>query len=193
MAMDGKIILITGASSGIGADTARRFAAKGARVLLLARNADRLNQIARGIQESGGKANAFPVDVGDWKAVKELADHIKTELGVPDMIINNAGGGKWRFIEETEYQEAYDMIAVPYLGAFFITKSFLPDFLKRDTGHIVNVTSFAAVIPFSGATGYIAARKAMIGFHEALTADLQDAYQNIAGLFRQGREFILGA
>lgn len=172
MTMDGKIILITGASSGIGAETARRFAARGARVLLLARNADRLNQIARGIRESGGKADVFPVDVGNWKSVKELANHIKTEIGVPDIIINNAGGGKWKFIEETEYQEAYDMIAAPYLGAFFITKSFLPDFLKRNAGHIVNVTSFAAVIPFSGATGYISARKAMIGFHEALTADL---------------------
>lgn len=91
---------------------------------------------------------------------------------MPDIIINNAGGGKWRFIEETEYKEAVDMIMAPYLGAFFITKSFMSDMLKRNVGHIVNVTSFAAVIPFSGATGYIASRKAMIGFHEALTADL---------------------
>lgn len=172
MTMNGKIILITGASSGIGAETAKQFATLGAHVLLLARNAGRLNQMAKGIEDNGGKADVFPVDVGNWKAVKELANHIGADIGVPDIIINNAGGGKWSFIEETEYQEAYDMIAVPYLGAFFITKSFLPDFLKRNSGHIVNITSFAAVIPFSGATGYIAARKAMIGFHEALTADL---------------------
>ena len=172
MTANGKIILITGASSGIGAETAKKFASMGSRVLLLARNADSLNQIAKWIEDRGGKADVFPIDVGDWKAVKELADHIKTKIGVPDIIINNAGGGRWRFIEETEYQEAYDMIAAPYLGAFFITRSFLPEFLKRNAGDIVNVTSFAAVLPFSGATAYIAARKAMIGFHEALTADL---------------------
>lgn len=170
--MNGKLVLITGASSGIGAETAKKFAAAGAHVLLLARNADRLKQIAKGISDIGGKADEFLVDVGDWKAVKELGDHIQTKIGVPDIVINNAGGGKWRFIEETEYHEAYDMVAAPYLGAFFITKSFMPAFLKRNSGHIVNVTSFAAIIPFSGATCYIAARKAMLGFHEALTADL---------------------
>lgn len=170
--MNGQIILITGASSGIGSETAKQFAAMGAHVLLLARNAGRLNQIAKDIEANSGKADVFSVDVGDWKAVKLLAEQIKIEIGVPDIIINNAGGGKWRFVEETEYQDAIDMISAPYLGAFFITKAFLPDFLKRNAGHIVNVTSFAAVIPFSGATGYIASRKAMIGFHEALTADL---------------------
>ena len=172
MTMNGQIILITGASSGIGAETARKFAAVGAHILLLARNAGRLKQIAKDIEANSGKADVFSVDVGDWKAVKMLAEQIKTEIGVPDIIMNNAGGGKWRFVEETEYQDAIDMISAPYLGAFFITKVFLPDFLKRNAGHIVNVTSFSAVIPFSGATGYIASRKAMIGFHEALTADL---------------------
>ena len=170
--MNGQIILITGASSGIGSETAKKFAAMGAHILLLARNAGRLKQIAKDIEANSGKADVFSVDVGDWKAVKLLAEQIKTEIGVPDIIMNNAGGGKWRFVEETEYQDVIDMISAPYLGAFFITKVFLADFLKRNAGHIVNVTSFAAVIPFSGATGYIASRKAMIGFHEALTADL---------------------
>ena len=172
MTMNGKIILITGASSGIGAEAAKKFAALGSHILLLARNASRLNQIAKDIEANNGKADIFPVDVGDWKAVMELAKQITTQIGVPDIVINNAGGGKLRFIEETEYQEAIDMISAPYLGAFFITKAFLPDLLKKNAGHIVNVTSFAAVVPFSSATGYIASRKAMIGFHEALTADL---------------------
>lgn len=170
--MTDKIVIISGASSGIGAATAKGFARLGARVILLARNESRLKKISEEITRNGGKADFFSVDVGDYKAVEEIAKEIKNRIGIPDVIINNAGGGKWRFIEETEYQEAIDMITVPYLSAFFITKAFLPDLLKRNFGHIVNVTSFAAVIPFSGATGYIAARKAMIGFHEALTADL---------------------
>ena len=64
------------------------------------------------------------------------------------------------------------MIKAPYLGAFFVTKAFMPDLLKRNSGHIVSMTSFAAMTPFSGATSYIATRMAMVGFHEALTADL---------------------
>jgi len=170
--MKGKIVLITGASSGIGAETAKQFAALGVKVLLLARNEPNLKRVAEDIEALAGEAHIFPVDIGDYNAVKEVSEKIKEEIGVPDIIINNAGGGRWRFVEETDYQEAIDMITVPYLGAFFITKAFMPGLVKRDSGHIVNVSSFAAVTPFSGATGYIAARKAMIGFHEALTADL---------------------
>ncbi len=170
--MKEKLILITGASSGIGAEIARSFAKLGDRVLLLGRNEKNLKQVAKEIHTQGGQADIFSLDIGDYEAVIEVSKKIKLDIGIPDIIINNAGGGKWRFIEETEYHEAVDMIAAPYLGAFFITKAFMTEMLERDSGHIVNVTSFAAVIPFSGATGYIAARKAMIGFHEALTADL---------------------
>ncbi|MGI9534764.1 MAG: SDR family NAD(P)-dependent oxidoreductase [Thermodesulfobacteriota bacterium] len=167
-----KIVLITGASSGIGAETSKEFAIQGAKVLLLARNEKNLQKVANEIISNGGEAEIFPVDVSDYNAVQETTEKIKKDIGVPDIIFNNAGGGKWRFIEETDYKEAVDMISVPYLGAFFITKAFMPEMLKRNTGHIVNMTSLPGFIPFSGATGYIASRKAMIGLHEALTADL---------------------
>lgn len=170
--MKSNLVLITGASSGIGAETARKFARLGDRVLLLARSGEKLAEIVDEIKAQGGQANAFSLDIGDYKAVIKVTEKIKAEIGLPDIIINNAGGGKWRFIEETDYQEAIDMIAAPYLGAFFITKAFMPEMLARNSGHIVNMTSIAGIIPFSGATGYTAARKAMVGFHEALTADL---------------------
>jgi short-subunit dehydrogenase len=168
----GKIVLITGASSGIGAETAKQFAALGAKVLLIGRNEERLREVAKQIKNIGGSSEYFVVDVGDYKAVNEMAEKVKKEIGVPDIIFNNAGGGMWRFIEETEYEDIIDMIKAPYLGAFFVTKAFMPDLLKRNSGHIVTMTSLAAMAPFSGATSYIASRKAMVGFHEALTADL---------------------
>jgi len=172
--LTGKIVLVTGASSGIGAEVARQFAYLDATVLLIGRNEDRLKAVSTEIQKSGGTSKYFVVDVGDYKAVNEMADKIKKGIGIPDIIFNNAGGGKWRFIEETEYEDIIDMIKAPYLGAFFVTKAFMPDLLKRNSGHIVNMTSFAAMTPFSGATSYIASRMAMVGFHEALTADLYD-------------------
>ncbi|MGO9613079.1 MAG: SDR family NAD(P)-dependent oxidoreductase [Dissulfurispiraceae bacterium] len=104
--------LITGASSGIGAETEKKFAVIGAHVLPLARNGDRLNQIAKGIEDTGGKADVFPVDVGNWKALKELSNFIGAEKVVPDMIINNVGGGKWSFIEETWSVCALDKIGI---------------------------------------------------------------------------------
>lgn len=167
-----KLVLITGASSGIGAESARLFAREGAHVLLLARREDALRSVAEGITGSGGQASYFAVDLTDHLAVEKVTGLIKEQAGIPDIIFNNAGGGLWRFIEETSDREAIDSISAPYLAAFFITRAFMPEMLKRDSGHIVNMTSFAGMIPFSGATAYIASRKAMIGFHEALTADL---------------------
>jgi short-subunit dehydrogenase len=167
-----KIVLITGASSGIGAATAMEFAASGANLLLVARNKEKLNKVADRILEKGGKAFVFEADISDHSLVKKLAEKIKTEIGIPDIIINNAGQGIWKFMDETEYEEVEKMMAVPYFAAFYVTKAFLPDMLKRNSGHIVNMTSYAGFIAFSGATAYIAARTAMIGFHNALTADL---------------------
>src|SRR4030042_3938196 len=97
-----KIVLITGASSGIGAETAKQFAVLGASTLLIGRNEERLKELSKEIQNTGGFSKYFVVDVGDYKAVNMMADRIKSEIGIPDIIINNAGVGKWRFIEETE-------------------------------------------------------------------------------------------
>ena len=114
----GKIVLITGASSGIGAESAKQFAERGARVLLIARNEQNLEKIAGDISSKGGEAIVFPCDVTDYEAVDKIAKRIKKEIGIPDVILNNAGSGIWKFVEETSYQEAIDMIKAPYLAAF---------------------------------------------------------------------------
>ncbi len=170
--LSNKKVLITGASSGIGAATAREFAKYGASVLLIARNEGNLKKVADEIIFAGGNAVCFPCDISDFEEVKNVSEKIKSEIGVPDIIVNNAGQGKWKFIEETEYSEVAEMMAVPYFGAFYITKAFLPEMIERNSGHIVNMTSYAGFIAFSGATAYIAARTAMVGFNNALAADL---------------------
>ena len=167
-----KKVLITGASSGIGAATAKEFAKAGAEVLLVARNETKLKNVADEIIASGGKAIYFNADISDFREVLKLVEKVTSETGVPDIIVNNAGQGIWKFMDETAYEEVSAMMSVPYFAAFYVTKAFLPEMLKRNTGHIVNMTSYAGFIAFSGATAYIAARTAMIGFHNALTADL---------------------
>ena len=172
MDLNGKTMLITGASSGIGAATARAAAREGARVILLARTQAKLEQIAGEIREDGGRAAVFPVDLTDAEAVAEAASKIVAESGTPDIILNNAGSGRWLFTEETSPQDAVSMMAAPYFAAFFVTRAFLPAMLERDSGYIVNMTSAASWTVWPGATAYTAGRWAMRGFAEALRADL---------------------
>ncbi|MFL5578919.1 MAG: SDR family NAD(P)-dependent oxidoreductase [Gemmatimonadaceae bacterium] len=172
MNVDGRLVLVTGASSGIGAATARAFARKGARVLLLARTRSALDAVAAGIVAEGGEAHVYAVDVSDATAVAEVARAIRRDHGTPDVVINNAGAGRWLFVEETSPEEAVEMMAVPYFAAFYVTRAFLGAMRERASGRVINVTSPAAFAAWPGATGYTVARWAMRGFSEALRADL---------------------
>ena len=172
MELKNKLMLITGASSGIGAATAKAAARAGMRVALLARTQANLEKVAAEIRQNGGQAFVYTVDVTDTQAVKKVAEKIETELGVPDVLFNNAGAGRWLFTDETSNDEAAQMIAAPYLSAFYVTRAFLPAMIERNSGAIVNMTSIAAFMSFPGATAYAAARWAMRGFNEGLRADL---------------------
>lgn len=172
MELHGKTALVTGASSGIGAATARALASRGARVHLVARREGPLEDVAASI--GGDAATVHPADLSDAPAVERLAERIGGSEGTPDVIVNNAGAGEWKFVEETRPEEAVQMMAVPYFAAFFVTRAFLPGMLRRDTGHVLNVSSVGSRFVWPGATGYLAARWAVRGFTEALRADLAD-------------------
>ncbi len=168
-----RLVLVTGASSGIGEATARRYGRSDAHVLLLARNADRLDEAARAIRKDGGTATAYAVDLANSKAIAEVSARIAREAGTPDVLINNAGAGRWLPILETSAEEALAMIEVPYLAAFNLTRAFLPAMLARGTGSIACVTSPASFIVWPNAAAYTAARQALAGFTEALRAEVK--------------------
>ena len=172
MIIKDRLVLVTGASSGIGAGVAKAMANAGGRVVLLARSKDLLGQVAAGIASAGGKAHAYPVDLADAEAVAVVAKQITEELGTPDIIVNNAGAGKWLFVDETTPAQAVQMMAVPYFAAFNVTHAFLPAILKRNSGHFVFISSVGSRFVWPGATAYLAARWAVRGFYEALRADL---------------------
>lgn len=172
MRITGRLVLITGASSGIGAETARLVARRGGRVLLLARTRGALDAVAADIRKQGGEAGVYPVDLSDPVAVDRITAAIAREAGTPDVLVNNAGAGRWRSVEETTTEEAAQMMAVPYLAAFGVTRAFLPSMRARGSGHIVNMSSVVGYVGIPGAAGYATARWAMRGFTEALRADL---------------------
>jgi short-subunit dehydrogenase len=167
------LVLVSGASSGIGAATAKLYAARGAKLLLLARNADRLAEIAAAIERDGGEALAYEIDLADAAAVAETAARIKRETGMPDIIINNAGGGRWLTVAETSAAQALAMIEVPYLAAFNLTRDFLPEMIARGSGAIACITSPASYVVWPNAAAYVAARHALLGFTESLREDLR--------------------
>jgi short-subunit dehydrogenase len=173
MKVSNKVVVVTGASSGIGAATARAMAERGARTILLARRRPALESVAGTIHSSGGRADVYDVDLTDDRAVVRTAERIAQEIGVPDVIVNNAGAGRFLSIEETDPREAVEMMAAPYFAAFFVTRAFIKPMLERASGHIVNVTSPASRIVWPGANAYCAARWAMEGFNWALSADLR--------------------
>ena len=172
MEITGKLALVTGASSGMGSEIAKALAKAGAKVILLARNQEALDKVAKEITTAGGSASAYSVDLSNPAVVESTAARIKSEQGIPDIIVNNAGSGKWLFIDETSVEQAVQMMTLPYFAAFYITKAFYPEIVKRNSGHIVNISSVSSRFVWPGATAYHAARWAIRGFTEALRSDL---------------------
>ncbi len=172
MRIENARVLITGASSGIGEAVARIVAKRGGRPILLARRRPELERVAAAIG-AGRDPRIYPVDLSDSAAVDAVGKAITRDVGTPDVIVNNAGAGRWRFIEETSPEEAVQMMSVPYFAAFFVTRAFLPAMFQRNSGHVVNVSSVGSRFVWPGATAYLAARWAVRGFTEALRADLR--------------------
>ena len=171
--MASKLVLVTGASSGIGAATAKLYGASGAHVLLLARNEAKLNEVAAAVRRDGGAASPYAVDLADANAIAETSERIKREAGTPDILINNAGAGRWLSVLETSAEEALAMIEVPYLAAFNLTRAFLPEMIARGDGAIACITSPASYVVWPNAAAYTASRHALLGFTESLRADLR--------------------
>jgi uncharacterized protein len=170
--MGSKLVLVTGASSGIGEATAKRYGRNGAHVLLLARNVTRLDDVADAIRREGGSATVYRVDLSDAAAVAEVSARIAREAGTPDILINNAGAGRWLPVLDTTAEDALAMVEVPYLAAFNLTRAFLPAMLARRSGRIACVTSPASYLAWPNASAYIAARQALKGLTEGLRSEL---------------------
>ncbi|HXG78098.1 MAG TPA: SDR family NAD(P)-dependent oxidoreductase [Methyloceanibacter sp.] len=168
-----RVVLITGASSGIGEATSKLYAARGAHVLLLARDAERLGEVAEAIRAAGGKSTPYVVDLAEAPAIAETAARIERECGTPDILINNAGAGRWLPLLGTSPEEARAMMAVPYFAAFDLTRAFTPGMIARGSGRIVFISSPAAYIAWPRASAYIAARRAMTGLADSLRGELK--------------------
>lgn len=164
-----RVALVTGASSGIGRATALRFARDGWTVIAVARTRSALEALAA--EAAGIEVEAL--DAGDGAAVEALAARVLAKHGTPDVIVNSAGAGEWKWLEDTTGAELVGMIGAPYLAAAHVTRVFLGGMVARKSGVILHVGSPASYQPWAGSAGYAASRWALRGLHETLRLDLR--------------------
>ena len=168
-----KVVLVTGASTGIGLAASRLLAKNGAKLVLNARSEDKLEQLAK---ELPGSA-AFPADMSDEFAVREMIDKIQAKLGRIDILINNAGRGMHCPLESIDIREYRKLWDLNVLGPLIAMQAAIPVMRKQGGGTIVNISSGTALMYAPGLSGYSATKRALNGL--SLTARNELARDNI--------------
>ena len=171
--LDDTAVLLTGASSGIGAALAPRLAAKGARLGLVARRRERLEQVAEECRSAGGKdVRVWSADLSDVAAAENHAREIDAALGGVDLLINNAGAPMRRPVQRLTSAEIERTMRLNFLSPASMTLALLPGMLERGRGSIVNVSSLGGRLGILSEAAYSASKFALAGWSEAIAADL---------------------
>ena len=170
----GKIVLITGASSGIGKQAAIDFADNGAKtIVLVSRSKTKLEELKEMLyQNSTSESLVYSCDVSSKAEVITMGKELLGRLGHVDILVNNAGIGLYDKVQDQSIEEMESITFTNYLGMVYCTKVFLESMVYKGTGHIVNVASVAASFGVAGLAAYCASKYAILGFSEALWHEL---------------------
>ena len=168
-------VLVTGASSGIGAGFAEAFARAGATVAICARRADRLAETAAKARALGADVHEWVTDLADFDQVDRLARDVLAAMGGVDILVNNAGIPKRRHVTVTDFDTVERVTRINYLSPTRLTLALLPQMLERHSGRIINVSSVAATLSSPGETAYAASKAAIAVFSEVMNVDLWDS------------------
>ena len=171
--IENKVVVITGASSGLGEATARHLAAQGAIVVLGARRADRIEALAEELTAAGHRARAVPTDVTDRDQVRHLVDTAVEEFGRVDVMLNNAGLMPLAPLERLKLDEWDQMIDVNIKGVLYGIAAALPHMKEQRSGHIINVSSVYGHVVDPGATVYCATKFAVRALSEGLRREVK--------------------
>ncbi|PDT08000.1 MULTISPECIES: SDR family oxidoreductase [unclassified Rhizobium] len=172
MSIDGKVALVTGASSGIGAATALKLAKAGAKIGLAARRLDRLSALQQQIAANGGQAVALEMDVVDQASVTAGAEKLAEAFGSIDILFNNAGLMPISDLEALKTDEWHRMVDVNIKGLLNTTAAVLPMMIRQKGGHIVNTSSIAGRKVFPGLAVYCATKHAVTAISEGMRLEL---------------------
>jgi NADP-dependent 3-hydroxy acid dehydrogenase YdfG len=166
--LKGRVALVTGASSGIGAATATSLAGAGARVVAAARRTGRLTELIERLRHAGGEAIAVEADVADRASAERMVATTVERFGRLDILVNNAGVMKLAPFADSAPEDWRQMIDVNLMGLLYCTRAAVPHLKRAGGGHIVNISSVAGRLAFPSGAVYTATKFAVVGFSEAL-------------------------
>ena len=168
-----KIVVVTGAGRGIGQEIARAFASEGAKVALISRSESSCGSAAEDINQTfPGSSTAYAVDVADHDAVQALAKKIGDELGVVNILINNAGVTRDGLLMRMKEDDWDTVLDTNLKGAFNTVKAFMRPLMKGENSRIINIASVIGLIGNAGQTNYSASKAGLIGFTKAIAREL---------------------
>ncbi len=174
--LEDQVAVVTGASSGLGADAARAYAKAGAKVALLARRQEKLEQLAAEITADGGQALTIPTDVSSEQSVKQAVEQIIDKFGKIDILLNNAGTAKLGSVEDIEEEHWDKVLNVNVKGPYLMSKYIVPHMKKRNYGRIVNIASVNAFLgdkhPSLVRHSYNASKAAVVGLTKGMATSL---------------------
>lgn len=175
--INGKLVFITGASSGMGRASAIKLAQLGAKIVAVARRENELQDLQKTIEEGGGQCAYYPLDLTDQEATDTVIQQVLQQHGVPDIVINNAGHSIRRSVKDSldRFHDYTRTMNVNYYPAVQITLGFLPGMMERRSGHFINISSWGVplhAVPLFSA--YLASKSALTAFTRSIELDTRD-------------------
>lgn len=183
--VQGKIALITGASSGIGLTVAKRLAAAGAHVLLVSRTEETLKEVQAEIQADGGQASVFPCDLNDMSSIDDVSKQILASVDHIDILINNAGRSIRRAVHESvdRFHDFERTMQLNYFGAVRLVLNILPQMMHRKDGQIINISSIGVLANATRFSAYVASKAALDAFSRCLSAEVHSHKISITSVY----------
>jgi 3-oxoacyl-[acyl-carrier protein] reductase len=172
MTLSGRVAVVTGASQGIGRTIALTLAQAGTTVAVAARNQSKLDELVAEIQNAGGKASAFAVDVGNEEQVKATFKQVIAQLGKIEILVNNAGITRDQLVMRMKRADWDEVINTNLTSAYLCTQQAISSMLKQRWGRIINVTSIFGQIGQAGQANYASSKAGLIGFTMAIAREV---------------------
>ncbi len=181
----GKVVIVTGASSGIGFNVAKKLGAAGAKVILVARTREKLEQTQFIIEKAGGEAHVYPCDLNDMAAIDRCAQQILDDFGHVDILVNNAGRSIRRAVLEstTRFHDFERTMQLNYFGAIRMILALLPSMAQRKNGHIINISSIGVLANAARFSAYVASKAALDAFSRSLAAEVKHKNIEITAIY----------
>ncbi|MDD3765013.1 MAG: SDR family oxidoreductase [Nevskiales bacterium] len=183
--LSGKVAVVTGASSGIGFVVAKKLAASGAKVILVARTLEKLEETQKIIEKMGGEAHCYPCDLNDMAAIDACAQKILTDFDHVDILVNNAGRSIRRAVFESldRFHDFERTMQLNYFGAVRMILNFLPAMAKRRSGQIINISSIGVLANAARFSAYVASKAALDAFSRCLSAEVKHLNIEVTAIY----------